>query len=285
MPLDERQTFLRWAGGKRRLVRRLRPFVPVDVRDRVYHEPFLGAASIFMALLPSKAYLSDLNPALVNAFLHVRDSPHLIARHLADHARQDSLDYYYKVRATYNKTRAPSCAQTARFIYLNRTCFNGIFRVSRVGNFNVPYGRLKNPMFPSARHLTQVSSALRGAELRIAHYRESCQRAKRGHFVYLDPPYPPLNGTSFFRHYTPARFSDSDQRDLFQEVRALEARGCLFLMSNADTPLIHDLYRGFNIATLPVTRWVSSKNAKHKVVELVITNYLSPGHDQNQDHR
>lgn len=285
MPLDERQTFLRWAGGKRRLVRRLRGFVPLDVRDRVYHEPFLGAASIFLALRPRKAYLADLNPALVNAFQHVRDNPHLIARYLADHAERDSQDYYYVVRTTYNKTQAPSYAQTARFIYLNRTCFNGIFRVTRVGNFNVPYGRLKNPMFPSTRHLREVSKALRRAELRTASYRESCQRAKQGHFVYLDPPYPPLNGTSFFRHYTPALFSDADQRELFKEVRALDARGCLFLMSNADTPLIRELYRAFNIVTLPVTRWVSSKNSKHAVTELVITNYLSPQHGQNREQR
>ena len=273
MPLNENQSFLKWAGGKRRLVHRLLEFLPPDVRSRYYHEPFLGAGSMFLAIRPTRARLTDLNADLINTFRFVRDSPDLVHRYLQEHLRRDSRDHYYEVRARYNAANRSTAAQAARFIYMNRACFNGVFRVSRKGHFNVPYGRHAKTHVPTRTHLTNVSDALSKAHLHAASYEQALRRVRKGHFVYLDPPYPPLNGTSFFRHYTRDRFDNDDQRKLFDRFLELDARRCLVMMSNADTSSIRDLYRNFHIADLPTTRWISCKNTKHAVSELVITNY------------
>ena len=276
MPLDARHTLFRWAGGKRRLVRYLTAAVPVDYRHRFYREPFLGAASLYFALRPPQADLSDLNRDLIEALKEICFRPELVARYLRDHAANDSEKYYYAVRDAYNAATTYSAAQAARFVYLNRTCFNGIFRVNRANGFNVPYGKLKTPLFPSRAHLSHVASTLGGAGLFTADYEDALEGATAGDFVYLDPPYPPLNGTSFFRHYTPERFGEEDQIRLAQCVAELTDRGCLVMMSNADMPGIRKLYAKCHVATIPVTRHVSSKNKKHEVQELLITNYLPP---------
>lgn len=273
MPLNKDQSYLRWAGGKRRLVVRLKKFVPADLNSRTYREPFLGAASLYLSLTPQPAILSDINRDLINSFLYVRDQPTLVSRYLARHAAKNSREYYYRTRDRYNASRKFSCAQAARFIYLNRTCFNGIFRVNLKGGFNVPYGNLTNPLFPDRQHLLSVSEALRCTHIRSEPYQDALRRAKQDDFVYLDPPYPPLNGTSFFRHYTTSRFPQADQEELAYLVKRLDRRGSLVMISNADTDSIHSLYKGFVITSLPVRRWISSKNVKHLVNELVITNY------------
>lgn len=273
MSLDANQTFLKWAGGKRRMTNRLLPFAPPDAAERVYHEPFLGAASMFLAIRPKRAYLADLNEDLISTFRFVRDQPALVARYLRHHARNNSEQYYYSVRNQFNSATTYSCMQASRFLYLNRTCYNGVFRVNLEGDFNVPYGRRRTTLFPTRQHLAIVSAAFRYARLEVASYDRSLQRPQPGDFVYLDPPYPPLNGTSFFRHYTPERFSDAQQEDLAEHCLQISRSGCLLMMSNADTPFIRDLYAAFHLHALPVTRWISSKNEKHAVSELVITNY------------
>ncbi|HKI83504.1 MAG TPA: Dam family site-specific DNA-(adenine-N6)-methyltransferase [Candidatus Krumholzibacteria bacterium] len=273
MPLDQRQTFLRWAGGKRRLINYLQSYLPDDVSDRTYREPFLGAGSLFLEVGPKSAVLSDLNEDLIETFRQVRARPDLIFRYLQRHASLDCEEHYYRVRDAYNGATMYSAAQAARFIYLNRTCFNGIFRVNKSNEFNVPYGKLTKPLFPSAAHLEWIAAALECAKLQSLDYVDALSDAAAGDFVYLDPPYPPLNGTSFFRHYTPERFGKADQATVAAWVKRLSARGCLIMVSNADTPDIRELYAGFEISTVPVTRYVSAKNVKHAVRELVITNY------------
>ena len=247
--------------------------MPRDYHLRTYHEPFLGAASLFLALQPKSARLSDLNESLIRSFEHVRARPDLVARYLARHKTLDSSSYYYSTRDRYNRLTQFSCAQAARFIYLNRTCFNGVFRVNKQGHFNVPYGKLKHPLFPKRRHLTQVSRVLQNAKLRVASYQEALNNVKKGDFVYLDPPYPPLNGTSFFRHYTRSLFSFADQEKLARAAFRLRERGCMVMISNADLPAIRHLYKGMYMTSLAVTRWVTCKNVKHSVSELVITTY------------
>ncbi len=273
MGLDPQYAFFRWAGGKRRLVRHLANAAPVDYRERLYIEPFFGAGSLFFALRPRKAVLSDLNEDLIETLMRIRERPGLVYRYLSAHASADGEKYYYKVRHQYNCATTYSSSQAARFIYLNRTCFNGIFRVNLKNEFNVPYGKLSRPQFPSRTHLESVGQTLLAAELKVADYREALKGASNGDFVYLDPPYPPLNGTSFFRHYTPERFDDADQAAVAGEARRLSEKGCLVMITNADTPRIRELYTGFNIISISATRSVSSKNRKHSVQELVITNY------------
>lgn len=195
-------------------------------------------------------------------------------RYLREHSANDNKRYYYKIRDTYNR-RGPSAAQAARFIYLNRTCFNGIFRVNLKGEFNVPYGRYKGKRttFPSRDKLLLASEALNGAKIAVRTFQESIRLVRPNAFVYLDPPYPPLNGTSFFAHYTPDRFNYDLQIELSECVADLDARGCQFMMTNADTRAIRRLYRGFNIRKLSVVRYISCKSKKHKVNELIIANY------------
>lgn len=231
---------------------------------------------MFLGLRPRRAVLSDLNAALVESFRRVRENPALVSKYLKLHARHHDTDHYYQVREKYNLATRYSFAQAARFIYLNRTCFNGIFRVNRAGEFNVPCGNIADPQFPSKVHLEGVAAALSRAQLLTCDYQEAMAGAQENDFLYLDPPYPPLNGTSFFRHYTPERFDESDQFSLARAVADASDRGCLVMISNADTPLIRSLYRDFNKVTIPVTRSVSSKNRKHAVRELIITNYEIP---------
>lgn len=263
---------LRWIGGKQHLVRRLLPFVPPDYKQRCYREPFLGAASMFLALRPKRAYLADANQHLIRCYEAVRDTHQRVLAYPRDHGAKDCQEHYYAVREEYNR-RAPSAAQAARFLYLNRTCFNGIFRVNTRGQFNVPYGYKDHPIFPDRDGLATVSQALAKAKLTAIDYRKSLAAAKRGDFLYLDPPYPPLNGTSYFTHYTKDRFDADDQKALANSVCELDEKECLFMMSNADTRAIRRLYRNFHVTRLPVTRYVTCKATKHRVGELVITNY------------
>jgi DNA adenine methylase len=269
--------FLRWAGGKQQIVGKIASLLPAGVHATTYREPFVGAGSLFFALRPQIAHLSDLNAHLINCYTQVRDRPIEVAAMLARHDSHNCSDYYYEQRAEYNQDAETSPAQAARFIYLNRTCFNGIFRVNKNGDFNVPYGRKERPLLPTAKELQAVSDALAGADLRVADFREGMESAKRGDFVYLDPPYPPLNGTSYFTHYTAERFSDEDQRALAAAARDLDRRGCRFLISNADVDLVRDLYQGFHLHELQVTRYITCSQVRHRVSELVITNYLPEG--------
>lgn len=268
------EPFLRWAGGKRNLIGYLLDYVPTDVHDRTYWEPFLGAGSLFFALTPRRAKLSDANRHLIDCFRHVRMDPRGVYRHLQHHIRSDSSEHYYQTRDEYNRA-APSVAQAARFIYLNKASYNGIFRVNKKGEYNVPYGKnIKPPKFPERSHLEAVSLALQGAELRCASYEIPLAQVRRGDFVYLDPPYPPLNGvTAKFVHYTSSGFPADQQQALARVVKALDAKGALVMMSNADTELIRELYSGFNLHQLSVTRRITCKSVRHQVAELVITNY------------
>lgn len=238
-----------------------------------YREPFVGAGALFFALRPKKAHLSDLNAHLINCYLQVRDHPSEVAALLARHGSRNTCEYFYEQRTKYNGDDKTSPAQAARFIYLNRTCFNGVFRVNKRGEFNVPYGRKERPLLPTDEDLKTVSEALAGAELSVADFRVAMKAAEPGDFVYLDPPYPPLNGTSYFTHYTVDRFNAEHQETLAASVRELDRKGCRFLMSNADVEMVRDLYEGFHLQELSVTRYITCSKKRHRVSELVITNY------------
>ena len=264
--------FLAWAGGKHHLVKRFLAFLPGDLEQRTYREPFLGAGSFFFTLRPTRAFLSDANTHLISCYEYVRDNPGRVADCLTQHGSKSTREYYYRVRNEYNGCSF-SNAQAARFIYLNKACFNGIFRVNRKGMFNVPFGRKKRLVLPSRTLLKEASRALCQATLSATPFDTALQAASSGDFIYLDPPYPPLNGSSFFRHYTTDRFQIADHRQLAEWVRELNTRGCLIMLSNADIPAIRQLYRGFNITALSVTRYVTCKATKHRVRELIVTNY------------
>ncbi len=264
--------FLRWAGGKRHLVPFLLSFVPSDVDRGIYWEPFLGAGSLFFALHPTRAILSDYNGDLIACFQAVRDRPDLVLRYLRMHAVCTSKDYYGKMRARYNKSK-DSISKAAMFIYLNKTCFNGIWRVNQKGEFNVPYGFKEPPALPSRGDLIAASTTLKNAEIRVGDFREVLNEAQSGDFVYLDPPYPPLNETSYFTHYTQDRFSVDDQKDVAKMAILLDNRGCRVMISHAKTDEIMKSLKSWHVEVLSVVRWITCKSKKHRVKEIVIANY------------
>jgi len=265
--------FLRWVGGKQQLVKKLLSHLPSDHYKRRYIEPFLGAGSLFFSLLPRHARLSDANPHLIQTYEALRQCPLCVRKELLRHIDAHSPEHYYDVRDRYNQCTCTSASQAARFIYLNKTCFNGIFRVNTKGRFNVPVGSKKNIEVPSLDFLKTVASTLSKAQLEACDYSTALSKAKSGDFVYLDPPYPALNGTSYFSHYTKDRFDSSDQKALASKVCELHSRGAKFMMSNADVPYIRELYSDYRIYSIPVQRYVSCKGTRVSVGELIIKNY------------
>jgi len=263
---------LRWAGGKQRIVNRLRAFLPQDLTQRVYREPFLGAGSLFFAVCPVNPVLSDANEHLIRCYESVCENPDLIYRYLCEHRARTSRHYYYKVRDLYNHSDFSS-AQAARFIYLNKTCYNGIFRVNKRGEFNVPYGNQEVPCLPKQADLRRVAKLLKEAVLKTMPFEDAMKDPGPGDFFYLDPPYPPLNGTSYFTHYTAQAFGEESQRRLAERVREADGRGAKFMMSNADTDLIRRLYAGFTFTELSVARSITCKAKRYRVNEFIITNY------------
>jgi len=268
--------FLRWAGGKSKVVHHLLRYVPVEYSG--YWEPFLGAAALFFALAPPKAFLSDLNTDLIHCYLQVRDNPELICRYLREHAPRTSERYYYQIRSKYNscRQREPSAAQAARFIYLNKTSFNGIFRVNRRGEYNVPYGHKEPPALPSAEQLVEASRSLRKVTLRAETFDAALKfnSPQPGDLVYLDPPYPPLSETSYFTHYTSSRFTWQDHRRVAEVANSLADKGAFVMISNADSKSVRGLYEGWYQHRLPVVRWIAANGRRPKAAELVITNYV-----------
>jgi DNA adenine methylase len=264
--------FLKWAGGKGQLLGQLAPYFPTEFRT--YIEPFLGGGAVFFRLCPEKAVLADLNPDLVNAFQVVRDQPNALIEALDRHAElRKSEEYFYKVRRQ-EASGLSSAERAARMIFLNKTCFNGLYRVNSRGGFNVPWGGYLNPTLYERENLLSASACLQGKAVLLADYRKACLRAKKGDFVYFDPPYHPLSETSGFTSYTKEDFGDPDQTALAQTFRRLDKRGCLLMLSNSPTPLVRSLYEGFRVEVLKAKRAINSKGTGRGAIdELLVMNY------------
>jgi DNA adenine methylase len=268
--------FLRWAGGKSRITKLLAEYVPEKYNR--YWEPFLGSGALYFYLRPEKAYLSDSNNALVDCYKHVREYPEKISKKLQDYKKRTSEDYYYEVRDLYNKSR-PSVEQSARFIYLNKSNFNGIFRVNEKGRYNVPYGHKKSLAIPSLDEFKEISKLLKYATIKNHTFEQikNSKILKSNDFIYLDPPYPPLTTTSYFTHYTAERFTWDDQKKVANLANQLAEKGCSVMISNSSIDGIRKLYKGWNFSTLPVVRWVAANGTRIKANELIITNYTTRG--------
>lgn len=272
--------FLRWVGGKQRLVPSLLDRLPKSFKGQ-YFEPFLGGGSLFLAKGFKRAELSDLNPQLVNAYKFVRDWPEEIHCKLAKHVsalQSKEADYYYEIRSEFNQNKADfDLAQAARFIFLIHSNFNGMHRVNKKGLYNVPYGHRKNPSIPSLDHLKEVSQLLKssGVKIECRGYDSILGLVKKGDLVYLDPPYPRLSPTANFTEYTIERFSENEQHKLSEFAKALKDRGALILISNADVPIIRQYYLGWELHQTKLKRNVSSKKPVMSATELIITSYQS----------
>ncbi len=265
---------IKWAGGKWRLMSSLRQRLPPSDRIRRYYEPFVGGAALFFHLQPTNAQLSDTNAELINLYTVVRDQLPALLDALGAHVNE--RDHYYRIRAQDPATLA-AAARAARLILLNKTCFNGLYRVNRRGEFNVPFGRYAHPRLCDVANLTAASAALQGITLTLADYATALAGATAGDFIYFDPPYHPVSKTASFTSYTEARFGPEEQAQLAATMARLAARGCYVMQSNSDTPLIRDLYSnlpGFLVETIQANRSINSKaSGRGPVNELVITNY------------
>ncbi len=260
--------FVKWAGGKTSLLPELLKHVPRPVRR--YHEPFVGGGALFFAVAPRRAVLSDANGELIHCWRQVRDDVHGVLDALSAHVYERSR--FEAVRAL-DPLRLRPAERAARFIYLNKTCFNGLWRVNRAGRFNVPFGRYRNPTFHDPGLLLRASRALRGVQILRAPFEISLQRAAPGDFVYLDPPYDPVSETSSFTSYTRDSFTWEDQKRLAAGCAALDRHGVRFLLSNSATTRIRALYRGFEQRVVEAPRHISCKGGgRGRVEELLVFN-------------
>lgn len=270
------QPFLKWAGGKRQLLPEIRKYVPK--RMGTYYEPFLGGAAVLFDLQPKKAVINDINSELINAYLVIKNNVDELIEDLRKH--ENTSDYYYKIRdLDRDKNRFSKLSdveKASRLIYLNKTCFNGLFRVNSQGQFNVPFGRYKNPNIVNEFVLRAVSHYLNNNEVKILNgdFADAVSSAKKGDFVYFDSPYDPVSETASFTGYTLGGFNKDEQirlRDLFVD---LDKRGCKVLLSNSATDFIKDLYKDYHIEIVSATRNINSIATKRgKIDEVLVMNY------------
>jgi DNA adenine methylase len=267
---------VKWAGGKTRLLPQLLARVPSGFRR--YYEPFMGGAALFFACEPERAVLGDVNAALVGLYRTlVSDVDAVIDVLRAHKARHSDPEYYYDVRKRWNdplmRSIWPDAKTAATFIYLNKTCFNGLWRENRSGEFNVPRGDYTNPTIVDDNGLRAASRSLSRAMITHATYVETTIDASNGDFVYLDPPYDPLSGTSSFTAYAASPFGKAEQLVLADHARLLRDRGAFVMLSNNDTPFVRELYDGFEISTAPCGRSINSKaSGRGKIDEVIITS-------------
>ncbi len=273
--------FLKWAGGKGDLLPQYDPLFPTGRAGTAY-EPFVGSGAVFFHLrgrdFAQRYCLSDVNAELINAYVVVRDCVNDLIERLEEHARRHNREHFAAVRGLDREPGWPDAfdpvARAARLIYLNRTCYNGLWRVNRQGHFNVPMGRYRNPTILHAHLLRAASAALQGVEVRVCRFDEAVREAGSGDFVYFDPPYVPLNATSNFTSYDANGFGVEEQQALAETFRALDARGCRVMLSNSDHPLVHALYAGFSIERVQARRRINSRAERRGAIsELVVRNY------------
>ncbi len=269
-PSERPRPPIKWAGGKGGLISQFEPLFPGNGYP-LYIEPFVGGGAVFFHLLPAEAILIDDNPELVNFYRVLKGSVDALVADMRKH-RSDA-DYFYRIRAV-NTESLDEVARASRFLYLNKTAYNGLYRVNRKGEFNVPFGRYRNPRIVDEENLRLVSAALGRAEIILGDFGQALDYAAPGAFVYLDPPYDPLSSTSRFTSYTSGSFGEADQLRLARVFRELDRAGCLLMLSNSDTPFIRRLYAGYDATVVPARRAINCRaDRRGPVSELVIRNY------------
>lgn len=272
------QPFLKWAGGKRQLLPTIAKFIPTEYTE--YYEPFVGAGAVLFSLQPLKSTINDTNSELINCYRVIKEHPEELLAQTQQHQENNSKEYYYNLREQdrqENFKSRSSVARAARIIYLNKTCFNGLFRVNSKGQFNVPYGRYKNPTIAEPSVIRAISSYLNQAQISILNgdFELAVAEAKKGAFIYFDPPYHPLSPTSSFTGYSTKGFGEAEQVRLKQLCDRLTTKGCQVLVSNSAAPFIRDLYRDprYEIVEVKAGRAINSVSSQRgKIKELVIFN-------------
>lgn len=274
--------FVKWVGGKRQLIKQFRdmnlyPPYAFNLEKATYFEPFVGGGAMFFNLLPKKAVLSDMNLELVTTYNVIKEDVDGLIKKLKEHKNKNSKEYFLKVRAQ-DVLKLSDVNIAARFIYLNRTGFNGLYRVNRNGGFNVPYASNKNPLICDEINLRKAHDAMKNTKILHEDYKKVLAKAKEGDFIYFDPPYYPVNKTSSFTSYTKEGFLEKEQTELKDTFLELHKRGCYVMLSNSDTKFINDLYSGLDnkikIHKVLAGRAINSKGSgRGKIKEVVVINY------------
>lgn len=268
--------FLKWAGGKRQIADFLRSFFPK--RRKRYFEPFLGAGTMLLTIQPKEAFVGDLNENLINLWLQVKNNPRLLLTFInwLDATEPVDNDRYLQIRDEYNLLKGRKTpAMAAAMLWLNKHCYNGLYRVNGYGNFNVPWDKKDSKTSIDPSNILEISRFLNLNNIDIEHrnYKETCATATKGDFVYFDPPYDPLSLTAKFTSYTAEKFGTEDQEELAAFFKELSDRGVKVMLSNNDTPLIRKLYGDFIIKEVLVRRSINRKGQKRKGKEIIVMNY------------
>jgi len=265
---------LKWAGGKRALVKQITGLFPSDYKGRRFHEPFFGGGAVFFYIEPRGGSLNDINLRLMNFYRVVRDRP----RELIEEARQYRYDEdeYYRLRDRFNSKGLTEVEEAALLLYLNKTAYNGLYRVNSRGEFNVPFGRYRKPTIVHPRSILKANRLLKNVEIRCGDFSYLTDAAKEGDLCYLDPPYHPSSETANFTDYAKGGFELADQERLRDLCVELDKRGVIFVLSNSRTDAIRRLYRGvagFRMISLRTKRMISSKvSSRSSGYDLLITN-------------
>jgi DNA adenine methylase len=303
-PLPVAKPFLKWAGGKSQLLKKFHELYPKALKEnqiKNYYEPFLGSGAVFFDMVQTykikNAYLYDANEDLVLTWLVIQKEPAKLIEFLYRYQQtcrkltgSRQKEYFYEQRQNFNLQRFNTdfnkfsglwIPRAAQLIFLNRTCFNGLYRVNSKGEFNTPMGDYKSPVICDEYNILAVSKVLEIATIQTADYKQVKRDLKPGSFVYFDPPYRPLSKTSGFTAYSKNDFGDADQIELAKLFRTIDKKGGYTMLSNSDPKnynpadnFFDDLYRGFNISRIPAKRMINSNAAKRgSINEIVITNY------------
>lgn len=268
---------MKWVGGKRQLLSEILPMIPNEFNK--YFEPFVGAGAVLFDMLPDKAVVNDLNTELINVYKVIKEQPDELIELLKEHTNNNSKEYFYQIReldrqAEYNNLS--DIYKASRTIYMNKTGFNGLFRVNKNGKFNVPWGRYKNPKILDADNILAMNKYFNECDIEILNvdYKEALNSVSKGDFVYLDPPYLPISSSSAFTAYTSDGFGTKEQEELKKTCDMLNDMGVKFLLSNSYHPFLLELYQDYNIKIVEARRNVNSKGHKRgKIREILVSNY------------
>ena len=267
--------FVKWAGGKRQLLEQIKLRMPVEFNN--YYEPFVGGGAVYFELLPAKATVNDINKALINTYLQIKENPEKFLDTIKVYDEEvvdGGKEYFYQVRENYNKKMMNSeydIELAALFVFLNKHCFNGLYRVNSKGLFNVPYNNSVRESC-SREGILAVSESLQNVTIMQGDFEVVCNMAKEGDFVFIDSPYAPLNPTSF-ESYTKEGFDIESHVRLAKAFKEMTSRGCLCMLTNHNTELINDLYSDYRRDVVDVKRMINSDAKKRVGKEVIITNY------------
>ena len=267
----------KWVGGKRQLLPQLLKYMPNDFTN--YYEPFIGGGALLFDIAPKIAVINDNNEELINMYNVIKNAPNELIEALKVHQLNNSKEYYLNVRSWDRDgtiAQLTSVDRAARLMYMLRVDFNGLYRVNSKGQFNVPYGRYKNPRIVNEEDILAVSHYFNTNNVNIlcGDFSISVENAERNDLVYFDPPYIPLNSSSNFTSYTKEGFDLSDQKRLSNTFFKLADKGVHVMLSNSDTEITRELYKGANIHSVEANRAINSKGSKRgKVGELIVTSY------------